>query len=101
MDFSSAAAAPSDAVELGQDEYLGTGTGIGGDVVVKVTMDGDAIAAVEVVSANETPGIGTTAIEELPARIVEANSADVDVVAGATTTSHAIMEAVNNALASK
>ena len=101
VDFSSAAAAPSDAVELGQDEYLGTGTGIGGDVVVKVTMDGDAIAAVEVVSANETPGIGTTAIEELPARIVEANSADVDVVAGATTTSHAIMEAVNNALASK
>ena len=46
----------------------------------------------------ETPGIGSKALEELPAKIVEANSTEVDVIAGATYTSDAIIYAVNNAL---
>ncbi len=37
------------AVELAENEKLGTAKGMGGDVTVKVTMDGDKIAAVEVV----------------------------------------------------
>ncbi len=79
----------------------GTAEGFGGDVTVTVTMDGDKIAKVEAVGADETPGIGSNAIDELPEKIVEANSTEVDVVAGATYTSKAIIEAVNNALASK
>ena len=47
---------------------------------------------------NETNGIGSKAIAELPAKIVEANSTEVDVIAGATVTSNAIIYAVNNAL---
>ena len=65
-------------------EYEATAQGFGGDVTVKVTMDGDKIAAVEVVSQNETAGISDPALEKVPAAIVEANSADVDGVAGAT-----------------
>ncbi len=86
------------SVELGENQYLGTGTGMGGDVLVRVTMDGDKIANVEVVSQNETEGIGDKAIEALPAAIVAANSADVDTVASATITSNAIIEAVKDAL---
>ena len=85
-------------VELAENQYLGTGTGIGGDVLVRVTMDGDKIANVEVVAQNETEGIGDKAIEAIPAAIVAANSADVDVVASATVTSKAIIAAVKDAL---
>ena len=45
-----------------------------------------------------TPGIGTLALEQIPQRIVEANSTDVDIVTNATVTSKAIIYAVNNAL---
>ena len=86
------------AVELAENEKLGTAKGMGGDVTVKVTMDGDKIAAVEVVSQNETAGISDPALEKVPAAIVEANSADVDGVAGATVTSDAIKNAVKDAL---
>ncbi|MBS7301395.1 MAG: FMN-binding protein, partial [Eubacteriales bacterium] len=64
----------------------------------RVTMDGDKIANVEVVAQNETEGIGDKAIEAIPAAIVAANSADVDVVASATVTSKAIIAAVKDAL---
>ena len=79
-------------------DFTGTAKGMGGDVTVKVTMDGDKIAAVEVVSQNETAGISDPALEKVPAAIVEANSADVDGVAGATVTSDAIKNAVKDAL---
>ncbi|NYB74616.1 FMN-binding protein [Sedimentibacter hydroxybenzoicus DSM 7310] len=76
----------------------GTGEGFGGEVTVTVTKEGDKIIEVVPVGANETPGIGDKAINELPAKIVEANSPDVDVIAGATITSKAIIYAVKNAL---
>ena len=48
---------------------------------------------------HETVGIGSRAIEQLPELIVEANGVDgVDVVSGATVTSHAILGAVGEAL---
>jgi len=46
----------------------------------------------------ETDGIGTNAIDQLPAKIVEANSTEVDVITSATITSQGIIDAVNNAL---
>ena len=63
-------------------------------------MDGDKIVNVEATGSNETQGIGSNAIEQLPAKIVEANSTEVDAIAGATITSKAIKEAVNSALES-
>ncbi len=79
----------------------GTAEGFGGDVTVTVTVTGDDITAVEAVGDSETQGVGSNAIEQLPALIVEADSTDVDGVSGATVTSDAIKEAVNNALAGK
>lgn len=79
----------------------GTAEGFGGEVKVTVTVNGDDITEVVAVGDSETQGIGSNAIEQLPAKIAEADKAEVDVVAGATVTSNAIIEAVNNALASK
>lgn len=76
----------------------GKGDGFGGEVTVTVTKEGDKITKVEVNAPNETQGIGSKAVDELPAKIVEANSADVDVVTGATYTSNGIIYAVKNAL---
>lgn len=86
-------------VALADGEYLGTSTnGMGGELIVKVTMDGDKIANVEIVKQNETDGISDPAREQIPGAIVEANSTEVDNVSGATITSKAIKEAVEDAL---
>ena len=85
--------------ETQDNEYIGEGTGMGGKLVVKVTMDGDQIANVEIVEHSESENISDPAIEQLPKAIVEANGTEVDTISGATVTSKAIIEAVNNALA--
>ena len=82
----------------GSSTLTGSAEGFGGEVTVTLTMDGDKIVNVEIVGDGETPGVGTPAIEQLPEKIIAANSADVDVIAGSTVTSKAIIEAVKNAL---
>ena len=80
------------------EDLMGEAEGYGGTLKVAVTMDGEKITRVAVTSHSETEGIGTRAIADLPNKIVAANSADVDVVSGATVTSKAIMAAVKNAM---
>ena len=80
------------------EELNGIAKGFGGEVTVVVTVEDGKITAVTAKGDNETPGIGTKALEELPAMIVAANSTDVDAIANATVTSTAIKNAVNNAL---
>ena len=100
MDTDVAAAA---TFEAGENEYVGTGTGMMGDVTVRVTMADGKIATVEVLEQNETAGIGDKAIEALPGRFVGCATAEevdaVDGVSGATITSGALREAVKAALA--
>ena len=88
-----------DQYDLSGNEYTGIGQGMGGDVVVKVRTADGIIEDVQVLEHMETEGICEKAIETVPAAIVAAQSADVDVVSGATRTSNAIMEAVKDALA--
>jgi len=85
--------------ETADNQYLGVSpNGMGGDVVVRVTVDGDAIANVEVMAHNETEGVGTPAIEKLPGAIVDAGSTQVDNISGCTISCRAIKEAVEDAL---
>ena len=87
-------------ITLADNELLGEGWGNGGQLVVKVTVDGDDIVSVEVVLQSETVGVADGALEQVPAAIAEADSTDVDTVTGATNTSNAIIDAVENALES-
>lgn len=81
-----------------EETYTGQAQGFGGLVTVTLTVQDGVITACAIEGANETAGIGTNAIEQLPAKIVEAGSADVDAVAGATVTSEAIKTAAASAL---
>ena len=85
--------------ELGENEYLGVGQGIAGDIVVKVTYADGAIQNVEVLENNETPSLGGEALKVLPAAVVEAGSTQVDAVTGATITSNGFFAAVEDAIA--
>ncbi|MBQ8082364.1 MAG: FAD-binding protein, partial [Clostridia bacterium] len=78
--------------------YTGSGAGLNGAVKVEVTVADGKLTDVKVVEHSETPGISDPAIAQLPQAIVDAQSADVDVVAGATFTSNGIKEAVKAAL---
>lgn len=91
----------AEADEVQAEGLVGEATGMGGKLILSVTLNGDVISAVEILSHTETPGVSDRAIEQIPAAIVANNSADVDTVSGATVTSRAIMEAVKNALSKK
>ena len=55
---------PKAEAALAENEYVGTGVSeIGGEVKVKVTMDGDKIAKIDVLSHSETSGISDPAFE--------------------------------------
>lgn len=84
----------------GADERTGQAEGYGGPLTVSVTMQGEDIVRVRVTSHTETQGVGTRAIETLPAAIEEADSIQVDSVSGATVTSNAIKQAVSQAMGS-
>lgn len=84
--------------ETADGVYEGTGAGLNGTIKVSVTISGGKITDVTVLEHSETAGISDPAIAQIPAAIVEAQSADVDIVSGATYTSKGIIEAVKNAL---
>ena len=86
-------------VILADNEFIGEGEGFGGKVKVKVTMDGDRITKIDVLSHSETAGISDAAFNTIPDAIIAAQSADIDVASGATMSSNAIMAAVKDALA--
>ena len=91
--------APRDVEITDTAETLtGVGEGFMGDVIVEVIRDGDTILDVKVIENEETPEIAGEALTDIPNKIVEANSTEVDAFSGATITSKAIMYAVNNAL---
>lgn len=83
---------------LAAGESIGIGNGMGGDLIVKIKQENGKLVNVEVLSHSETPVLSDKALADIPRAIVAANSAEVDVVAGATITSKAIRQAVNDAL---
>ena len=62
----------------GADQRTGEAEGYGGTIKVTVTMNGDDITDVRVVSHNETQGVGTRAIDVMPDAIVRSDTPDVD-----------------------
>ena len=79
-------------------DFVGTAKGMGGDVTVTLTLEDGKITGCTAEGKDETPGIGTLALEQLPAQIAETGSIAVDGVSTATITSNAIKEAAAAAL---
>jgi|LFRM01.1.fsa_nt_gb uncharacterized protein with FMN-binding domain len=78
--------------------YTGEGNGFKSTISVEVVVEDGKIAAINILSQDETPVLSDAAFDAIPQAIIEAQSTDVDVVTGATGTSKGIIEAVNNAL---
>ncbi len=88
----------TEKVDYTPGTYVGSAQGFGGEVVATVTVGSAGVESVDLTGAGETPAIGGAALEQLGAAFVEANSSKVDAVAGATISSNAAMEAVQQAL---
>jgi fumarate reductase flavoprotein subunit len=76
----------------------GAADGRNGPIEVEVVMVGDEIVSVTVVSQSETEGIGSVAITEIPAAIVDEQSILLDAVSGATYTSNGVSKSIRAAL---
>ena len=79
-------------------DFTGTAKGMGGDVTVTLTLTDSKITDCTAEGVDETQGIGTLALDQLPGQIAETGSIAVDGVTGATITSDAIKEAAAAAL---
>ena len=77
--------------------YTGSGKGYNGDITVSVTIAGDKITAVNVVSGSDDEPYFSTA-KALTSTIVSNQSADVATVSGATFSSNGIIAAAKNAI---
>lgn len=78
--------------------YSAKAAGIG-DIVVTMTFDENRITDVVLNVAHETPSIGQAAAERLKSSLMAAQSAQIDVVSGASITSNAVMKAAGKCIA--
>lgn len=77
--------------------YTGTGTSKHGDVTVAVVVKNGVISSVEIIAS--TTRYPISRIASLPGAVVSAQSAQVNIVSGATDSSTAFITAVTSALA--
>ena len=78
--------------------YQGEAEGFGGTVAVEVTVEKGKITAVEIVSAQKEDGAYLSMAKDIIPKIIEAQSADVDTISGATFSSTGIKNASQEAL---
>ncbi|MCD7834664.1 MAG: FMN-binding protein, partial [Lachnospiraceae bacterium] len=78
--------------------YTATAAGMESDVKVTVTVDETSILSLGIDVSGETAGIGADVGPEISEQILNAQSADVDGVSGATVTSTAVKTALADAL---
>ncbi|MEG9283795.1 MULTISPECIES: FAD-binding protein [Aerococcus] len=87
-------------LQLKDNQYLGTShSGMGDELNVVVTLDGDKLREITVLNHNESEQQGHEVFSELPQAMIAANSTDVDAISGATLSSNALKEAVADAIA--
>ena len=77
--------------------YTAEAEGYHGQIKLDVTFDENSITSINIVEDHETEGIGHEALPMMVERIIQAQGTGVDAVTGATVSSAAIKQAVNNA----
>lgn len=76
--------------------YTAVGTGIGGDVEVIAEVKDGEIVSITLGQHGETEGIFEGAVDGVIPEIIKGQTTEVDTVSGATITSNAIIEAVED-----
>ena len=78
--------------------YTGEADGFGGTIQVEVKIEKSKIAEINVVSAEKEDGAYLSMAKDIIPKIIDAQSADVDTVSGATFSSTGIKNASEQAL---
>lgn len=86
------------SIYLHDGVYTGIGKGFRGDMIVDVTIKNSKIVGVTVTDNVDDKKWFDRANNVIPAKIIETQSTNIDVVSGATYSSIGIIEGVNNAL---
>ncbi len=86
-----------DEQELVNGQFVGEGKGKGGAVKLELTFESSVINDIKVLEHNESD-YTEPVIADLTNQIIKTNSTNVDIVSGATLTSHAIINAVKDAI---
>ena len=79
--------------------YVSKASGIGGDVIVKMTFDANKITDVVIDARHETPALGQRAAVVLQKQILQGQGAKIDTVSGASITSGAVQKAAAKCIA--
>ena len=79
--------------------YVYKASGIGGDVIVKMTFDANKITDVVIDAKHETPALGQRAAVILQKQILQGQGAKIDTVSGASITSGAVQKAAAKCIA--
>lgn len=85
------------AVSYKAGTYQGTAAGMNGPVTLDVTFSENGISDIKVASSKETPHVGDPAFDIMFKDAIQANGSGVDIVSGATFTSLAVKNALNEA----
>ncbi len=92
-----AADAGEAALAFTPGEYEATAVGYNGPSTFKVTFSADKLENIEIVSSTETAHVGDIAFDIMIPDMLAANGSGVDSVSGATFSSRALYNAVNDA----
>ena len=87
------------AVPAMAETFSATAPGFGGDITVTIEVENGALTGVTCVGDGETAGVGSMAVEQMPALMLENGTWDVDGVTGATVSSSAVRQAAYEAMA--
>lgn len=78
--------------------YIGEADGFGGKISVEVVVENGKITKIEILSAEHEDGAYLSMAEDIIPDILDAQSAEVDSISGATFSSVGIKDAVGKAL---
>lgn len=78
--------------------YVNHAEGYYSTLLVEVTVSEYEIESITILEHEEPEILSSVVFEKLPPRIMKSNTTDVDVISGATYTSRALLEAVEQAL---
>jgi fumarate reductase flavoprotein subunit len=98
----SSATDPSGTTNTGTAQeglVYGVGKGRGGAIVVELEAGDSSLASLKVISSQETPNVGETAIQQQLDLVTANQSINIDVVSGATISCMGFKDAVSAALA--
>ena len=87
-----------DSTNYKDGTYTGEADGFGGTIQVEVKIEKNKIAEINVVSAEKEDGAYLSMAKDIIPKIIDAQSADVDTVSGATFSSTGIKNASEQAM---